>query len=249
VTMDEHPVRECRRTRDVNGGREARHMSPQSHVVVTSDQSLIADTVSAALRASGLVVTKVPWRVEAAPLVPRPRSGEDRPVGVMLCDLQPTWRLVEAQRRMRSTLATWIVLTGEPRGPLWGAMLEAGAAVVHRNSATLDEVRTMVHRALAGERLMSEFAGAELLDAWHTVERERRAAVESVRSLSPREIAVLGLMHSGENVQQIAEELEVSESTVRSHVRSVLRKLDVKTQLAAVAEFDIASADPDTETE
>lgn len=221
-------------------------MPPQSQVVVTSDQSLIADTVSAALRAPELQVTRAPWWDDPVPL---PRAGTVPVAGVMLCDLQSVWRLAEAQQRLRGTPTTWIVLTGAPRGPLWGAMLEAGAAVVERNSATLAQVREMVYRILEGERLMPEDERVELLGCWLKVEQERRAAVESVRSLSPREIAVLDLMHAGEQVQRVAELLDVSESTVRSHVRSVMRKLDVKTQLAAVAEYEMASASPETESE
>lgn len=215
-------------------------MSPQTHVAVTSDQSLIADTVCAALASSGLRVTRVPWTVEDGP--PRPRTEDAVGAGVMLCDLQPAWRLAAARSRLRRTPVPWLVLTGAPQGPLWGAMLEDGAASVHRSSATLEEVQRLVQRMLDGERLMDEVDVAELVRAWHDAERNRRAAVASVRSLSRREVAVLALMHAGEPVNRIAAALEVSESTVRSHVRSVLQKLDVKTQLAAVAEYDMATA-------
>ncbi len=220
-------------------------MSPEFHLAVAADQSLIADTVSAALVAPGFRVTKIPWRDQAALYVPLPRAEDPVDVGMMMCDLQPLWRLVEAQRMVHAAQEPWIVLTGAPRGPLWGAMLEAGAAAVQRSSATLDEVREMVGRILAGERLMADSEVTELREAWQLVERDRRAAVDGVRSLSPRETAVLGLMYAGEPVQRIAEQLEVSESTVRSHVRAVLRKLDVKTQLAAVAEYETASMEID----
>jgi DNA-binding NarL/FixJ family response regulator len=106
-------------------------------------------------------------------------------------------------------------------------------------------VRTLVGRFLAGERLMDDAEVAELRAAWELDEEARRAAVQGVRSLSPRESHVLGLMHAGEPVNRIAERLEVSQSTVRSHVRAVLRKLGVKTQLAAVAEFETAAAEID----
>ena len=218
-------------------------MSPQPHVAVTSDQSLIADTLRAALSASGLVVTRLPWSVDDLP--PRPRSAEPIDVGVMLCDLQPSRRLTEARRRLRSTAVPWLVLTGAPRGALWGAMLEAGATTVHRSSATLEEVCAILESIIAGEPLEDESEAADLLRAWREVERNRRAAVRSVRSLSPREMVVLGMMHAGEPVQHIADLLQVSESTVRSHVRSVLQKLDVKTQLAAVAEYEMAGGDQD----
>ncbi|WP_459972628.1 helix-turn-helix transcriptional regulator [Nocardioides pyridinolyticus] len=218
-------------------------MSLQSHVVVTAEQCLIADTVTAALVASGLRVSRLPWLVEPKP--PRPRSADPVDVGLMLSDLRPPARLAEAQRRVRATRVPWLVLTGAVPGPLWGAMLEAGAAAVLRNSATLEEVGRTIDRLLAGEPLMGEAEVADLVRAWHVVEQNRLAAVRRVRSLSTREVAVLGLMHAGESVQQIAAVLDVSESTVRSHVRSVLQKLGVKTQLAAVAEYELASRDPD----
>lgn len=214
-------------------------MSLQIHVVVTAEQCLIADTVSAALAASGLRVSRLPWTTDMTP--PRPRPADPIDVGVMLSDLQPLTRLAEAQRRLRATRIPWLVLTGAAPGPPWGAMLEAGAAAVQRSSASLGEVRLMIDRLLADEPLMGDADIARLVQTWHVLEQNRRAAVRSVRSLSPREVAVLGLMHAGESVQQIAEVLDVSESTVRSHVRSVLQKLEVKTQLAAVAEYEIAS--------
>jgi two-component system, NarL family, nitrate/nitrite response regulator NarL len=218
-------------------------MSPQSYVGVTSDQSLIADTVRAALASRALRATRVPWPVEGAVQVPRPRRDERMQAAVMLCDLEPVQRLREARHCVQEIRVPWLVLTAAPRGPLWGAMLDAGATAVHVSSATIDDVRAMVGLLVAGERLMDDDEIAALLRAWEAVERERRAAIESVRSLSPREIAVLALMHAGESVQQIAELFHVSESTVRSHVRSVLQKLDVKTQLAAVAEYEMATGD------
>lgn len=223
-------------------------MSPQTHVAVTAEQSLIADTVSAALAASGLRVSRVPWLVDTAP-APRPRAADPIDVGLMLSDLQPPVRLREARRRLVSSPVPWIVLTGAARGPLWGAVLEAGAVAVHPSSATLDEVRLLVDRLVAGEHLMADSELADLMESWRLVDRNRRAAVRGVRSLSPREIAVLGMMHAGESVQQIAVLLDVSESTVRSHVRSVLQKLDVKSQLAAVAEYEIASAGADVDVD
>jgi DNA-binding CsgD family transcriptional regulator len=58
-----------------------------------------------------------------------------------------------------------------------------------------------------------------------------------MRSLTPRERTVLRLLYAGDNVRSIALLLDVSEATVRSQVKSVLRKLDVNSQLAAIAAF------------
>src|SRR5262245_39262376 len=56
-----------------------------------------------------------------------------------------------------------------------------------------------------------------------------------IDSLTDRERAVLHHMMEGRCAQAIAEEEYVSLNTVRSHIRSILWKLNVKSQLAAVA--------------
>lgn len=46
---------------------------------------------------------------------------------------------------------------------------------------------------------------------------------------------MLYYLTTGGSAQEIADEIVVSLATVRSHIRSVLRKLGVRSQLAAVA--------------
>jgi len=53
-------------------------------------------------------------------------------------------------------------------------------------------------------------------------------------SLSAREIQVLGLLAEGASSAMIAARLEISVTTVRNHIQSLLRKLGVASQLEAV---------------
>lgn len=53
--------------------------------------------------------------------------------------------------------------------------------------------------------------------------------------LSPRELEVLQLMSEGQTASEIAQDLTLSLHTVRNHIREIRRKLDVTSQLAAVA--------------
>ena len=55
------------------------------------------------------------------------------------------------------------------------------------------------------------------------------------RTLSPRELEVLRLLVSGAGTRTAAERLHVSLATVRNHVQSILRKLEVHSRLEAVA--------------
>ena len=51
----------------------------------------------------------------------------------------------------------------------------------------------------------------------------------------PREREVLGLLAAGSNSAEIARALPVSPNTVRTHVQSILAKLQVHSRLEAVA--------------
>jgi PAS domain S-box-containing protein len=53
--------------------------------------------------------------------------------------------------------------------------------------------------------------------------------------LTQRQIEVLHLLEHGRSTEQIAQELQLSGTTVRNHIRGVLRALDVHSRLEAVA--------------
>lgn len=211
------------------------------HVAVTSDQSLVADTVSAALDGPDLRVVRLAWPGDTILRVPAPRPAEPFAAGVLLSELQPLIRLAEAQRLVQVLPTSWIVLTAARKGPLWGALLEVGAVAVLRSSTSLDEVRIAVDRVAEGEQLMDRAEVARLRTSWQEVEVERRLAAENLRSLSRREAEVLALVHAGESVSRIAAQFGVSEATVRSQVRAVLHKLGVRSQLAAAAAYQTMS--------
>lgn len=58
---------------------------------------------------------------------------------------------------------------------------------------------------------------------------------ERIRKLTPRETEVLRLLAAGRSSQDVANELFISLTTVRTHVQNILRKLEVHSQLEAVA--------------
>jgi two-component system, NarL family, nitrate/nitrite response regulator NarL len=69
--------------------------------------------------------------------------------------------------------------------------------------------------------------------------------IARMKSLTPREQTVLRMLYAGDGVRTISDLMGVTEATVRSQVKSVLRKLDVNSQLAAVAAFGSLRQDPD----
>jgi DNA-binding CsgD family transcriptional regulator len=76
-------------------------------------------------------------------------------------------------------------------------------------------------------------AGSEITDEDDPIERAPAEALEA--SLSAREQAVLKLLAAGHTNKEIAQELFIALGTVKAHVASVYRKLDVHSRAEAVS--------------
>lgn len=114
------------------------------------------------------------------------------------------------------------------------AMIEAGALGFVSSDADTNELLHSVHAALRGEACIPRrLLGAVLRGL---IERRRMAEREAelLSRLSPRERQVLTLLGLGRNLEQIANELVISTSTVRTHVQKILAKLEVHSQIEAV---------------
>ncbi|RYJ01406.1 MAG: LuxR family transcriptional regulator, partial [Actinomycetales bacterium] len=77
-----------------------------------------------------------------------------------------------------------------------------------------------------------------LLRQWFALRADQLASQGRLAQLTPREREVLAMLHEGSSTAVIAERLDISQTTVRSQIRAVLRKLGVRSQLAAVAALD-----------
>ncbi|NHP16481.1 response regulator transcription factor [Rhodococcus sp. IC4_135] len=72
-------------------------------------------------------------------------------------------------------------------------------------------------------------------DTSSLVQRIRLRAEEFARisSLTDREFEIMGLLYGGSNVDSIARTAHIAPTTVRAHIRSILQKLGVHSQLEA----------------
>ena len=64
---------------------------------------------------------------------------------------------------------------------------------------------------------------------------ERLTRIRAGREITHRELEVLRLVASGRSTGEIARALWVTDETVRTHVRRLLRKLDARTRAHAVS--------------
>jgi DNA-binding NarL/FixJ family response regulator len=205
-------------------------------IAVASQHALVSQSVQTALTGRLFEAVAVRWP-GGVPLPRNPRVSSRYDAGLLLSDLERAARLRAAMLLITHMPTPWLVLTDSPRGPLWGAMYDAGARLVLPSSVSLDELAAMLTQLADGELEVNEAERSELIEAWHRLQAERELLSVRMGSLTPRERDVLGLLHAGETVADIAAILEVSLSTVRSQVKSILRKLEVNSQLAAVADY------------
>ena len=221
-------------------------------VAVASDQTLVAQAVVAALRSHSFEPLLVRWpqlAPEQAAKGPRRggRRGSSRQppdVGLLVSDLARMPQVRAALLLVTSLPMPWLVMAGVGRGPAWGALYDAGATVVVPRETGLAEVCTLLEELPTG----SKPAGAsrerrELIRGWRTFAARRSDLAARVQSLTDREEEILRHLHQGLAVQGIAERSMVTESTVRSQVKAILRKLDVNSQMAAVAAYEDLLAD------
>ena len=108
--------------------------------------------------------------------------------------------------------------------------MESGArALVHRRCAA-DELVAAVSAALGGQNwVAAPFAGILRGELLSEVSGERPT------ELSRRELEVLRGLATGATNAQIGQRLAISEHTVRNHVHSLMRKLEVANRTDAVA--------------
>lgn len=214
-------------------------------VAVASNLSLVAEAVRLALTSRGYDTFVPAWPDSEPSRAAAARPRRDADAALVICDLTPAPRLRQALQLVAGWDHPWLLLTAASEGALWGALLEAGAATVLPSSLSLDEVSAALQDLLDGNAMVDPDARQEWIRQWHDLRAKENLLVARVQSLTPRERTVLRLLYAGKGVRAIAEELGVSEATVRSHVKSVLRKFRVSSQLDAVAVLRWLRDDPD----
>jgi DNA-binding NarL/FixJ family response regulator len=207
-------------------------------VVVMASLRLLRDAVAAALRGLGFAASSRPLPTSSSRFDETRRwLAQERPtLGVLITDLDDPTEVHDAVAVVRGLDLPWLLLTSAAPGPAWGALLDAGAVEVLDAASELAEVGRVIHRLVAGGG-PSAPNHATVLDAWRRVSSERRALTERVERLSARELEILVALGDGLSPTMIAERDGVAVSTVRAQVRSVLHKLEVRTQLRAVAAY------------
>lgn len=134
-----------------------------------------------------------------------------------------------------ATGAHVVMLTAERRRLVLAECVEAGAAGWIGRHAKLDEVDAAIEEVVSGRFLLGCNERAALLAELLTERESALRAQATFDHLTRREALVLSELIDGLSAEEIATAHFVSLATVRSQIRSVLQKLGVRSQLAAVA--------------
>ncbi len=131
---------------------------------------------------------------------------------------------LEALRKERVE-AKVVILTVSDAAADIDAIVKAGADGYLLKDSEPDELLNHLHNALDGDKVYSDAVAEHI--------RDRAENPSLLETLTEREMEILSKVALGYRNKQIADVLYISESTVKVHMKSLLKKLQVKSRTAA----------------
>jgi DNA-binding NarL/FixJ family response regulator len=126
-----------------------------------------------------------------------------------------------------------ILTTFEQDDYIFGA-LNAGASGFLLKRSDPEELLAAIHTVAAGDSLLSPSVTRTVIDRMARQPTPEIGPSRLLDSLTPREREVLVLLARGLSNSEIAAELVIEESTVKTHVKRILMKLRLRDRIQAV---------------
>jgi DNA-binding NarL/FixJ family response regulator len=207
-------------------------------ILVVDDHPLTREALASLLQQHGFdVVGQAADGAEAIAL-----AGELRPAIVLLDLTMPGMDGLAALPRIRdaSPASEVVVLTASGTEDNLLEAIRAGAAGYLLKSEPPDRIASFLRGVAGGEAALSGSIARRLLERVREGGRLGGVPDEIAQKLSAREVEVLLLLDEHLGTDEIASRLYISEHTVRSHVKSLLRKLGVSSRRAALERLAVA---------
>jgi DNA-binding NarL/FixJ family response regulator len=202
-------------------------------ILVVDDHRLVGESLAAVLSGRGYE-TRAARQIGREEILEEAREFQPT---VVLLDLQLATGLegVDLVQPLLDLDTRVLMMTGVSDPAELGRCLEAGAEGVMSKGESFDDLIDQITAAVLGERVLPVTRAESLMEELRRDRAARQARLEPFESLTPRECELLEMLSDGRPAAAIADRWYVSLATVRSHIRSLLSKLDVHSQLEAVA--------------
>jgi len=186
--------------------------TPSIRVVVAHHDSYVCAGIVALLRSCpGLAV--------------RTGRADDTSADVLVTDYATGLHMVmAAARNSTEAMPSFLVVTDQSTGWQIRRAVDAGIRGYVLQDCSADELAGAVRCVAEGRRYMSISAAEHLLESL------------DYAALTARELEVLEFVAHGASNKEIARSLGIGEGTVKTHVTSILAKLEEPTRTAAIAE-------------
>ena len=165
------------------------------------------------------------------------RAEEFAPDVILMDIRMPKVDGIEAARRIKELVPSTriIMLTVSDEDTHLYDAIKAGANGYLLKDIAIEEVPSSIRRVNAGESLISPSMASKLLTEFTNVSKKLEQRQQLAHpSLTAREVEVLRFVAKGMSNREIAEELYISENTVKNHVRNILEKLHLHSRMEAV---------------
>jgi len=201
-------------------------------IQVVEDDSVLRRTLTELLRLQPdfLVVSEAPNGEQAVA-----EAAIVRP-DVVLMDIEmPRMNGIEATRRIRERLPNThvVMLTKFGDDENVFSAIKAGALGYVLKDAGLDEIARVVRNAIKGDGSLSPALVARVMAEFTRLSQSALHNRQLFAELSRREVEVLECIAAGMKNAAIADKLFLGEKTVKSHVGSIFKKLQVNDRAEA----------------
>jgi DNA-binding NarL/FixJ family response regulator len=215
-----------------------------TRVVVADDQALVRGGFRMILdaRSDMEVVGEAADGAEAVALV-----AESEPDVVLMDVRMPEMDGIEATERIArsGSSARIIILTTHDLDEYVLAALRAGASGFLLKDVRPADLVESIRVVAGGDALLAPSVTRRLLDRFVATLDEPPPAAELLSELTEREVEVLRLVALALSNAEIAGRLVLTEATVKTHVSSILRKLELRDRVQAVVfAYDVGLVRP-----
>ena len=197
-------------------------------VLLVDDQELFRRGVKMVLEAEGgLEVEEVDDGDKAI------ASVEANPPDVVLLDVRMPGRsgvdTCAAIKAASPSTAIIMLTASDEEQDLYQSIKSGASGYLLKDGSTYDQVAEAVRLGASGQSLITPRMATKLLDEFVTMTKTPGTGAQ----LTARELQVLRHVAKGQSNREIAEDLFISENTVKNHIRNLLEKLQLKSRMEA----------------